>query len=482
MTLSGTKATTQAGTVYVKQSGTFDRFEWLGAVTRLDESTNNIGGLTLTTAQNPRGGIMRDGVNQDVPGTVDFSIVMKQLLGNRKKTELLKCWFNVDRRTMCGGRDRDDPFAWKEIVRKCYGKATTRTTPATSWEGEEDALITIPFSALDEFDIYQVTYQDRAAASAIAFSMTDVAVCHNGNCPTCGDTEAQCTLVAVTTMVVAGSPYIMTNLAGGDVDNWTSQIISEWTTAGADAVLCMGSFLGIVSNGEAEIIRSDDRGVTRVQITHASFAANPPNDLDGIDQCLIFVVGDNGHVYASFDGLRTIEISDAGSATAEDLNRVMIARDNFEVAYAVGAANAIIKTENAGITWTALTGPSPTDSLLEVWVADESHLLVVNDDGELWESSDGGVTWIQQSALPSISATLTEARIQAADCDVYYLTATDGTNSFFYRNVEGAADGYWQLITSTPVDDIHGLAVCDGNKAVVVGGSGTTANMAGLVS
>lgn len=151
---------TQSGTVYLKQASTFNRYEWGGRRMRMGESTNNAGTMSVTTRQNPRGGIERDSVLQDVPGTVDFEIVMKEEHRNNMKTELLRCFFNIDRRNMCQGRDRDDPESWLQITRKCFARASTRTTPETSWEGEAEGLVTVAMQALDEFDIYQVILEE----------------------------------------------------------------------------------------------------------------------------------------------------------------------------------------------------------------------------------------------------------------------------------------------------------------------------------
>ena len=69
MSLKHANAITQAGNVYLKKSGTFDRFQWGGRVMRLDEGTDNLGGVSVTTQLNPRGGIERDNVLQDIPGS-----------------------------------------------------------------------------------------------------------------------------------------------------------------------------------------------------------------------------------------------------------------------------------------------------------------------------------------------------------------------------------------------------------------------------
>lgn len=471
--------TTQAGTVYLKKASTFDRYVWGGRRMRLDESSDELGGLTVTTRQNPRGGIERDSILREAPGTVGFSLVMKHEQHDRMKTQLKRKFWHVDKR-MHGveGRDRDAPFAWDEITRKCYARSESRSTPATTWEGEEEGLITFPMVALDEYDIYQVTLDDSTVATAVSF--TDVTLA----APEGDDPEAEALFYAVTSLLSLGSPRLYVNDQGGDLDQWDEVELTEWTTAGADAVLGIGDMVIIVSTGEDAILRSDDRGASRVEVSFADWATNAIKHIDGIDQTFIVACGENGRVWGSYDGGRTWETLSAGTATTQHLNRIQIVRSNPQVIYAIGAANALIKSSNGGITWAALTGPSAADALLGLWAEDEDHLLIFNDDGELWETSDGGDSWTQQVALEDMpAATVTSGDIVRVDCDVYYLIGGSASVFCAYRNVEGGADGYWvKLNAANLANSLKAVAAADSNLAVAVGGSGTTANILALIS
>ncbi len=486
MSLKHANSITQAANVYLKKANTFDRFEWGGRAMKLDEGQANLGGASVTTQLNPRGGLELDNILQDMPGSADFQIVMKHTVHDRTKTQLKSCFWHVDRRTHCGdGRDRDDNNAWLEIARYHTGKATGRSIPATSWEGEEEALINVPFSSLESFDIYQTNLEESVLTAVTgAAALTSVDVCHPSACPGC-DNETEAVIVAGSSLIAAGSPVLLVNTIGGDLSGWAAAIsLTEWAAGGVDDLLCLGNLLIMVSTAEAETMRSDDRGTTRLQVSHADMAANAPSCIDGLDSTVIVLGAANGYVFASYDGGRTYEPISQGGATSEDINQIMIARDNPAVIYAVGVNNAIIKSTNFGETWVALTGPSAADALLEIWVADENHLLVVNDDGEIWESSDAGVTWTQQTALTGVTATLTEASISGVGGDVLYLTATDATGSIYLRNVEGGASGFWEpiAVASSTTDPINMIAAVDINKAVAVGGAGGITSVAVLIN
>jgi photosystem II stability/assembly factor-like uncharacterized protein len=469
---------TQAGTVYLKKAGTFGRFEWGGRQMRLGESQDELGGASVTTRQNPRGGIERDSILLEAPGTVSFDLMMKDVQASRKKSELKRFFYHIDKRLHVEGRDRDAPDAWTEIIRKVWCKASGRTTPASTWEGEEEGMVTLPFVGLDEIDIYRVTLETSEAITQ-ALSLVDVAVARGEDI----DPEEGALLYAVSTLVAAGSPYLYVNKFGGDNDQWTAVELTEWTTAGATAVLGLGDFVLIVSGGEGAVLRSDDRGTSRVEVTYSEWAANAPAQVDGVDQTFIVVCGANGYIWASYDGGRTWETLSAGNVTTQNLNRIQIDRNNHQVIWACGAANALLKSENGGETWAAVTGPSAADALIGLWVEDEDHVLILNDDGELWETSDGGESWTQQSALDDMMATPSAADIMAAPGDVYYLVANDGTDTRVWRNVEGGADGYWvRLITANPAQLLRAIAVVDENRAVVVGGAAADDPITALIN
>lgn len=322
------------------------------------------------------------------------------------------------------------------------------------------------------------------ALPTINASILAVDVCEGRGCPGCGDAQFDCVVVASSSLVAAGSPYLLVNPEGGDPAGWTEVAITEWTVGDADDVLCLGNFVGILSTTEAEVIRSSDRGVTRIQITNTDFAANPPASMFALDQSYVLIAGQNGYIYGSVDGLRTIETLLAGNAaiTTQNLNKIGIAPDNPMVAWAVGASNAVVRTLNGGRSWEAVTGPSPTDDLIALWIESQNRLLVLNNDGELWQTEDSGETWSMQTALPSMPATPTGGSITRCGCDGFWMSVTDGTNSVVYRNIEGGAAGYWVVITAAPAQPVNDIACCDINTAIIVGGDGTDDGLVGLIS
>lgn len=480
---SGIGYKSPAHTVYLKKHGTLDAFAWGGDCMTIGDSSENLGSITATTKQNARmGGVMRDGGKLlEMPGESTFDLTMKEIDADRKSHDLKTCYWDVDRRTQC--RDQDSADKWEKILRHCDAKFGDRTTSGSSWEGEEESLITMSAAAVYSSDVFRVTGEGDESAVSESVHILDVAISRPAGCPTCDDQE-DCVVVACSSLEAAATPYLFINYYGGDLDQWGTGIaLTAWAVGDADCVIALGDFIVVGSNAENAIIYSDDLGTTQVEVT-TNVAG--PNDLDAIDQTFIVCVEDSGVVIASRDAARTWEVLDNGVATAQNLNVVMIARDDPQVIYACGASNAFIKSTNGGENWFALTGPSAGDGLTAMWVKDKYNVLVGNDDGELWETTDGGNNWTQQNALPDTPAVTASLNgLTGCGCDVMYAVMEDttATSHVVYRNVDGGASGKWyhaytvKGTTTTyaaPSQPPLAVACCDANRAIIAGGATTT--------
>ena len=325
-----------------------------------------------------------------------------------------------------------------------------------------------------------------------AVALLDVSVCQPERCPDECDNQEEPIFVAVSASTDPASTgqacYLYTNVQGGDLDQWSNPItLSNWgQTAGenADAVMCIGDFVVIASTVAGEIIYSDDLGTTQVDVTNADWITNGPEQLDAIDQTFIVMVHENGHIYTSVDAARTWSLSDDAVASTKDYRRVMIARDNPEVIYAVGCANTtdstgtMVKSTNGAENWVALTDPRAGETSFcytALWVANQSDVLVGCDDGEIWETEDGGVSWEQQlepSGFPDLGPSVND--IVGCGCGVLWMavSGTTASESVIYRNVDGGASGKWFIpseadsITQPPL----AIACASVNLAVAVGG------------
>lgn len=468
---------TQAGNVYLKEAGTFNRYVWGGRRMRVDDIQDAIGSVNTTTRFNARGGVERDSLLKDVPGAVTTSIVMKHEQADRMKSELAANFWHVDKRMHVEGRDRDAPDKWVEIRRLLWGKATQRTDPGTTWEAEAEGLITLPWSALDAYDIYTVSYAE--GAGTVAHDLADMSVALVDKAK-----PSESLLYAVTGKPTAGDPVLLVNAAGGAISSWVETGLTGETVSPV-AILGLGDFV-CISQG-SKVMRSDDRGGTFVDISHSDWSSHNMLKMDAIDQSFILGVGADGYVFASFDGARTWETLNAGDATTENLSRISISRNNPLVAWACGANNALIKTENGGYSWFAVTGPAAATALLGLYVESADALLVLAADGVLYQTEDGGDTWLTQGYMPGVTAssTFTAGNIVSPGADVFYLYLSDATSGdFVFRNVEGGADGYWYQVEQSDVisERLTCIAAVDANQAAVGGGTADTSSLLAVVA
>jgi hypothetical protein len=471
---------TQAGNVYLKPAGAFTRYVWGGRRMRMDEIQEPLGGVSTTTKFDARGGVQRDSLLQDVPGAITTSIVMKHEQQDRMKSELASNFWNVDKRTHVQGKDRDAPDKWVEIRRLMTGKATQRTDPATSWDAEEEGLITLPWSALDAHDIYPVNFS-FGAVPALAMMIVDVHAAIKSS-----DVPADNLLYAITENPTAGDVTLLVNAGGGDMSEW---VLKPVTGESDDPVSVLGLGDFVFVNYGTKVGRSDDRGDTFVDITLTDWATNELIALDAIDQSYILATQATGGIWASFDGARTWEeLLAAGTVTSEDLTTIRISRSNPLIAWACGATNALVKTENGGFSWSSVTGPSAGKALIGMHVESETAILIMDEDGALFQSEDGGATWVAQGPLPGVSASaFTSGNISTNGADVFYIFLSKvGVEDHVFRNVESAADGYWYPVPEFDTADtsgtMNGMAAPDINVAVIVGGVADTSNLVAVVA
>lgn len=489
----------QENTVWLSPADDFEVFEWGGQCMRIGDIAKPRGSVNPTYCQDPRNtGVQITGVVRGLPGLPTTELVMKEIQRDEKADELENCPWHIDRRTHC--KDLDQYNAWEKIRRICGGYITDRTDQGSTFDADDtENLITMAVTgSSDVISIYRTAVSVDQAPESIAAQWVAASVCHGERCAGRCDSETECVIAIVSTLVAAGTAHLMVNTRGGHPSYWTDYAITEFDGDDARDVICLGDFILVVgdNNNDSAFVRSLDQGVTLTAIAgSADMTANPVTKMDAITQAWLLAVGENGYIYGSTNQGSDWETLDAGIVTTQDYNNIKIARNNPLVAYAVGDSNAIAKTENGGETWFALTGPSPTDNLWGLYILNERHILVGNDDGELWESSDGGETWSQQDDLPGLTSTAGETIIKeivSCGCGVLYLivkttTFTSfsvGAEQYVYRNVDKGASGRWFLpeggkldvdkVTSTTSQTPEDIVCCGPNRALIVGGETST--------
>ena len=496
ITPDGPTATSQGGTVYVKRFGDFSRFVWAGECVYIGDISDERGGLNITTRANAlEGGVRRDGILVDPPGNVSTALSMKRIRGDRLKSMLRSCFWMFDKRTQCN--DFDDPLAWLEIERVYRAKVGTRTTtPGTAiMDANAEEMVNFDITALEDFDIYRVHIEEATVEAGAPHAFLSVDACHGERCINCGNSETDAVIVAGTELVAAGTPMIYVNEAGGDVSAWTQIVVSEWVAGGVDGIVCLGTWGAAVSNTEAEVLYTRDRFTTRVAYTTAALTAHPPSAVDASSQNFAVIAADDGYIFISRDGGASVETSLAGTIVTDDLDGVKIAPSNRLVVYVYSSADdVILKTENGGETWYQVTLTKTTGGILSLAVhPDNADMVIVGtDNGEIFETVDGGETWTEQGDLQGMTA---KANVNIVDISttgggVWFAGVVEtAVSSRVYINYEDGASGAWEYYNpmdneeyATALADITAIAAVSHNRLVAVGGDAAAADVVALLS
>lgn len=301
----------------------------------------------------------------------------------------------------------------------------------------------------------------------------------------CGSAVASCAVGFVGGKTVVGSAanqaeVLKTTDGGG---TWAAASAKPFSGGYAIAALLYFAITGtlkrlLAGNGTtqasnpAQIAYSDDSGTTWTQVNVGSTNAQyflSARSLFKLNQYNIWAVTSSGYIYQSQDGGVSWTTRDAGiAASAANLWAVSFA-DALHGA-ASGASNTILKTSDAGVTWSVVTGPSAEAANIGqvVDMVDTNVVWVGYSDGKLYYTSnfqDTTPTW----TLRSLGITATSVKdIQFINSLTGYVVANvSGPIGHLLRTFDG---GYtWEDITTPTNVGLNSIEVCSVNSAFAVG-------------
>jgi photosystem II stability/assembly factor-like uncharacterized protein len=249
----------------------------------------------------------------------------------------------------------------------------------------------------------------------------------------------------------------------------------------ADAITCVGSNAVVLSaDDEAAHVASLSDILTGVsnpwtRVATGFVAAHGPVAVSGDTATDVWIAGMGGYLYHSDDLASGVTVSNAGAATVQDLHDIH-AFDNLNVV-AVGASNAVVATNNGGISWSAITGPIPGTVLNAVWMHSPLEWLVGSAAGRLYYTIDGGVTWAEKN-FPGNGAGQVRDIVFTSPSVGYMSHSTAAPAGRILRTIDG---GYsWYVLPEGPGaiptnQYVTQLAVCDDHNVVFGAGRGAAA-------
>lgn len=345
---------------------------------------------------------------------------------------------------------------------------------------------TAEISAKSVYEVLALTMAE-VAASVVTSELLDVVICDSVACGECDEISTGCQHIYAISRPQTGSAGALPDLVHTkDGSVWYADNIDSLTTGQAPSgVACLGDYVVVVSNdggnmnyalkSEVDTVGYDE---TWLGITTGVVAAHEPNDcFRAIGGIYMYVCGDGGYIYRTSDVTAGLTVLDAGAATTENLNAIMMLSDVFGVA--VGNNGAVISTED-GTTWAAKTDVTGAGVNLNcVWVVSETCWFAGTSDGRLFYTLDKGTTWTLKGFPGSGTGVVYD--ISFSSTAIGYLShATAAGLGRILRTYDG---GYsWNVLPegsgSMPDNDrFNAIAACPADVNFVVGvglgGNGT---------
>lgn len=235
----------------------------------------------------------------------------------------------------------------------------------------------------------------KVADAGVAGEITAVAVCDSLSCGVCapysnGKQHAFFLSKSSVASPTSGNAIVYTTDGG---TTFTESVIPVWgASADPIGIACAGDYLVIISAIASALAYITKAGLIAGTDTWTTVALDKaPNAIYAADASHVYIAADDGYVYLLRDPSVTPETILAGTVTTEDLQAIH-AVDEWTIA-AVGDNNAVVYTNNSGVTWDNPDGPAAGVVLTTVWMHNRQTLSVGTQTGYVYATRDAGENW-----------------------------------------------------------------------------------------
>lgn len=313
-------------------------------------------------------------------------------------------------------------------------------------------------------------------ASSAAQNLNAVSSCTDNACAGCGDATDVCdTLVAVADSSGAASADVWISYDNGLT--WAPTAVDPFpalATTDLKSVICFpidATTTRILVAREAvaatpmHIAYSDDWGATWTDVTLTS------DNNDGALRAGALFVLDTYHIWLGISSGEMFFSDDGGaswteqtSPTAQGIDAVWFL-DEY-IGMFVTHNDVVCTTIDGGTTWETATATGDGGHLFTVTATRGGIWWVGSSLGNLWYSSDHGVTW-NQRRFPGDGAGTVYGVQFVTDTVGFLIHNPTGATGRIYRTRDGGRS--WELESTTVAGNLFGLHVCDVNHAFAVG-------------
>lgn len=340
--------------------------------------------------------------------TTDFTQHMSRLLSDfwwdlRKR----RCEFNiVVKGSNCARLDDPDDFQSKIIGFRA--KLTNFTTGAFHSLGEDTTIDLTGSLLLRSFDRFLPIQAGEVADSSTFSEVLDAIYSDKIQCGSCGDVSDGCQKMYALTTTITASPALASQVVhskdGGAT--WATDNIQSLTTLAAKALAHVGTRIVVVSQADlahhhkaqSSIDANVSGGWTRVATGYVT--SKGPNAIWSRNTNETYIAAQGGYIYFMANPTAGVTVLTDGSVSVQNLNDI---RGAARTIVAVGASNAILKSDNDGRTWSLVTGPAVGVALNTVEVVSKTIWYVGAANGKSFYTVNGGDTWVEMTPDSSIT-------------------------------------------------------------------------------
>lgn len=455
----------------------------------LDDISGDEGGINLLQQFDVNGDYEVVGYTQDAPSPIEFSLT-GWLGKNAEYLERVKCPFYLHVNKRCGGMANLLTNYDRAVVLKVLKKTNRSLAALVNRNDEaEGSEQTFDFSgAPPVLDIYRVTPDRQTNAETRAAN--DIAFITHERCLGCAGPGWD----------AAKYGAFSTDGAGGVSANilFTYDAGANWTAAAADPFAVVEDAQPIVGfmlernkirwltgrgttdagnpaeigytdfNLETDTVAGAAWTLANVGATNAQFFQTKKT-IFVYDRYNIWGVTTGGFVYKSEDAGASWTAQESGVLTTSILHVVHFAKGSKLVGFAGGASNALIRTLDGGVTWSALVAPAAqaAATIVSMYAHDRYNIFLGYSDGELWRTVDGGLNWTQVTGWTGSGVGQVRDIQFVNEVIGYMISNTAGpVGTVLFTRDCGVT---WETLTTPTNSGLNALAAVRGNLAYACG-------------
>lgn len=424
------------------------------------------------------------GKYRGAPGNPELPVIARFTRERSELLKLVRSGCDHDIQVHIGTCENPQDFArgWasgKVLVLEAASPTNYSTGDVGALDPSERAVIneTVPFQGEDYYELTPLTFA-RKADTQVTREIMDIVACDAASCGACGLPSDGCQVIFAVMKNGGASPGILNELIFTDDGGRTWDVSTISALSGSEtpnALRCIGQNVIVVSGDNVGLVYADISDIlegsgTWTEVTTGFVAAAQPQSLWSANPAYTWLVGKSGYVYFTSDPTAGVDVQDAGVATTQALNDIH-GVDVLNIV-AVGDSNAVIKTNNGGLTWEAITGPAAGINLKSVHMQDANNWWVTTANGKLYYTTDAGDNWTEKTFSGSGAGVAYD--VTFVNKTVGYLAHTTATPSGrIFRTIDGGYSWYVlpEAVGSIPANQrINRIATCPDPNIVFGGG------------